>query len=181
MGRLRWQPPATRRWIGVSRFCQAATFGSGERPCSTKWNKPPERSTRRISLSARSTSGMLQSVQVVSTWSMLADSRDRSLPVEVDVLHRHAARRNPLGCKLAPDGRRVDRSDSGDRGRIVGDVQTRAESDLEHVAVERSGDASTDRRELAAAHDQVGEARNDLILIEPHPVSIVGFEASTAG
>ena len=104
----------------------------------------------------------------------------QSLPVEVDVLDRHTARRNPLGCKRAPDGRRVDRSDSGDRGWIVGDVQARAESDLEHVAVERSGDASTDRRELAA-HDQVGEARNDLILIEPPPVSIASFEASTAG
>ena len=59
-----------------------------------------------------------------------------------------------------------------DGGWIVRDVQARPESDLEHVAVERSGDASTDRRELAAAHDQVNEARNDPISIEPHQVSI---------
>jgi len=44
----------------------------GERPCSTKWKVPPGRSTRRISSRARSTSEMVHSVQVVSTWSTLA-------------------------------------------------------------------------------------------------------------
>ena len=98
------------------------------------------------------------------------------LPVKAYVLHWHAARRNPLGCKPAPYGRGVDRSDLGDRGWIVGDVQTRPEADLEHSAIERRGNASTDWRQLAAAHDQLGETRNDLIPIDPHRESIAEFE-----
>ena len=57
-------------------------------------------------------------------------------------------------------------------GWVVGDVQTRAEADLEHLAVKRSGDAGADRLEFATAHDQVDEARNDLAAVQAHtPVS----------
>lgn len=49
--------------------------GFGARPCSTKWKLPPGRRTRPISWSARSTSGMVHSVQVLRTWSTLTDAR----------------------------------------------------------------------------------------------------------
>ena len=51
--RVRWHPPARRLCIGSKRRCQCDDRVSGARPCSRKWNRPPGRSTRRSSASAR--------------------------------------------------------------------------------------------------------------------------------
>jgi regulatory LuxR family protein len=80
LGRFRWQPPKIRRCTGVSRSCQRATFGSGERPCSPKCSVPPGRSTRRASLRAALASGIVQIVQVMSTQSMVPESISTACP-----------------------------------------------------------------------------------------------------
>jgi hypothetical protein len=59
----------------------------------------------------------------------------------------------------------------------VRDVQARAKTDLYYVTFKQSSDANADWRELAAAHDEVGEARNNLILVEAHRASIAELTA----
>jgi hypothetical protein len=45
--------------------------------------------------------------------------------------------------------RRGDRSNSGNTGRVLADVETRTEPDLKHLAVEAGGDACPQAGELA--------------------------------
>ena len=70
----RWAPPPRRFHTGVRRSCQRLTFSSGDRPCSTNRSAPEGLSTRRISRKAAFTSGIVQSVQVATTVSMLLSS-----------------------------------------------------------------------------------------------------------
>jgi hypothetical protein len=72
-------PPATRFPYGVNRYCHRATRISGERPCSTKSNRPPGFRTRRISARAAIGCGIEQRVQVITIASKVrsSDQRDR--------------------------------------------------------------------------------------------------------
>ncbi len=54
----------SRRCSGLRRLCHRGTWGSGERPCSTKCNVPPGRRTRSISPIAVTRSSTLHSVHV---------------------------------------------------------------------------------------------------------------------
>lgn len=70
----------SRFWAGSKRRCQVATEGSGDRPCSRKWNRPPARSTRRTSASAASTPGIVHRVKVDRAPSQLSSSRGIDSP-----------------------------------------------------------------------------------------------------
>ena len=77
------QPPAIRRSIGLSRRCHFRTPSVGAMPCSQNSSSPPGFSTRRISASAASGSGIEQSVKVMTIVST-------SPSVERDPLGRQA-------------------------------------------------------------------------------------------
>src|SRR6266516_2452156 len=84
---------------GVRRSCQRRTFGSGDRPCSTKSSRPLGLRTRRISDSARVTPGIVQRVHAVTTVSTLLSSRfrgkyrRRKAEVIESIMHEHNALR----------------------------------------------------------------------------------------
>src|SRR5215216_5004947 len=63
------------------------------------------------------------------------------LTVDADVLDRDRTGGNPFGCQLAPDGGGVDRPDPRHARRVVGEVESRTEPDLQHLTLEVGGDA----------------------------------------
>ena len=60
---------------GVNRCCHRATRISGDRPCSTKINRPPGLRTRRISVNAPVGFGMEHKVQVITIVSKTASAK----------------------------------------------------------------------------------------------------------
>ncbi len=102
MGRVKWQPPASRYSTGSRRRCQRRTGSSGASPCSRKCRVPPGFTTRRISLRAAPTSGIVHSVQVDSAASKLSSGNGSDCPSSperytgtVAALTRSAASRQP--------------------------------------------------------------------------------------
>ena len=124
--------------IGSIATLSLATFGSGERPCSTKWSCPPGFRMRRISASAASTSGIEQSVQVESTASAEAFGRSMRSPSQTRVVH--AAWLASMRSAAMPTERveRLDGVDRVDVGGIERNVQARSEPDLHDRAAARS-------------------------------------------
>jgi hypothetical protein len=72
--------PLMRFQYGVNRCCQRAVLISGDRPCSTKINRPPGFRTRRMSVSAAIGFGIEHKVQVITIVSKTALANGDVLP-----------------------------------------------------------------------------------------------------
>ena len=96
----------------------------------------------------------------------------KRLPVEPDVLHRHPARRHPLSCQPPAHGRRIDRPHTSNSRREVRNVEARPETDFKDLPLKPTAHAATYWRELAAVHDRVYDAGQNLVLVNPHLGSI---------
>ena len=133
VGRLHSQP-TMNRLMPFMRSCLRASLGSAERTCSRKSRRPPGRSTRRISRSARGWSSTPQSTRVETATSKVSSSKGRSSAgarrtVASGAFVAHPALEAPQHRDLwLGDGQRLD-------GRAVeGQVGARPATDLEHSA-----------------------------------------------
>jgi hypothetical protein len=106
--RLRWQPPPSCFHTGVSQSCQRTTEGSGACPCSIKSSSPSGFRTRRISRTARATSGMEHKVKVMTTVSKLRSSNGKFSPEPFNQFHRDSHGIETIAGFRQKLGRRVD-------------------------------------------------------------------------
>src|SRR5690349_8749430 len=114
---------------GVNRRCQRAVLISGDRPCSTKINRPPGLRTRRSSVSAAIGFGMEHKVQVITIVSKTESESGRCSA---------EARSNDTGMTTSAARLLASRSNSGDgsrpttwvTGAIERQVDSRPDADL---------------------------------------------------
>ena len=103
--------------------------------CSTKCSVPPGLSTRRSSARAATLSGIVHIVHVESAASKLLSSKGSDWPSKPD---RSTGTPLPLQSfvgELPGQVGRFDRGNSGHGRRVERDVQSRAEADLDDVAL----------------------------------------------
>lgn len=94
--------------------------------------------------------------------------RERS-GVESRELDRHRTRGDAVSGDLPPGDRRIDNPDPGHRGRVVGEIQSGSEADLQHLAVEVGSNPGPDRPELGTAHREVDNAGEHPVGVPAHP------------
>ncbi len=92
----------------------------------------------------------------------------QALAVQTDELDWNRAGSHPLGGQLPTHSRGVDGSDPAYRRRVVGNIESGAEADLEHLTREACRHAGTDPSEFAASEDHVDEAWEDLVPVQAH-------------
>ena len=170
IGRVRWQPPKSRFWIGSRRCCQRRTpsSASGASPCSTKCKVPPGLRTRCSSASAASTSGIVQSVHVDRAASNVLSRAGQRLTVESGSGDRHARRLEPFAGQLPTGIGRFDRGDARHGVRIERDVESRAEADLDDLAAQPL--AGTPPHRCDGLHPAAGvqDVRQDSFAVDAH-------------
>ena len=110
-------------------------------------------------------------VQVESAASKCRPERQR-LPVEAGPLDRDRGGPHPLGRQLPAEVGRLDGRDPRHGARVEGDVEARAEADLDDLAREPGAHPLAQRgRRLHPARD-VDDPRQDLVAVDAHRATV---------
>ena len=110
-------------------------------------------------------SGMVHIVHVDSAVSKLLSGKGSDWPSRPDRSIGAGRRRQPLAREFPAEVGGFDGAHRIDGGRVERDVETRAEADFDHAAVQAGADASRDgSRELGIPQLTFDESRNDLVV-----------------
>ena len=154
--------------MGVSLCCQRSIPGSGESPCSTKSNLPPGLRTRRISRNATSGSGIEQSVQVITTVSIVLSASGIAI---ADACSNSAWRPAASTRRRAIASKRGEGSNPDYALNLLAierKVKPRSDPDFEHPTAGSSNHLAAIFLELVLPHDQIEDRWQYPTVIEVH-------------
>lgn len=90
------------------------------------------------------------------------------LAIETDMLDHHPRGRDTTRGKTASHPRRLHREHNVHTPRVVLEVQSRPEADLEHAAFESASDSGAPAAHSRAAASAIHKARKDLLTVDAH-------------
>ncbi len=103
------------------------------------------------------------------------------LAVETDMLDPDGRRGDSTGGQPPGHLGRFDRKDDIDRGRVVRDIESGAEADLDNPTVQPVGCVGTPPRHLCGATGPVYQPRQDMFTIKPHVRTVARTRSRVLG